>query len=216
MAREGNIVDRRVNDFLQADATNVNLFSFLQTKLAGGTKMTLEEVERECFILTIGAQDTMASLMSAFVNHILEDPTIHSKLITEIASFEQRGQLSSPVVRYEETGKMPYFMACLQETLRLSPSVSMILPRYAPTGGVFIGKTWVSEKTEIAANPYVLHRNTDIFGLDAEKFRPERWLGDPEQVRLMHKYFFAFGYGSRSCLGKNIALFESQKFLVQV
>ena len=216
LAREGNIVDRRVIDRPQADATNFNLFSFLQAKHPNGTKLTLEEVERECFILTIGAQDTMASFMSAFVNHILDDPTIHSKLVTEIASFEGRGQLSSPVVRFDETGKMPYFMACLQETLRLSPSVSMILPRYAPTGGMFIGKTWVSQKTEIAANPYVLHRNTDIFGLDAETFRPERWLGDPEQVRLMHKYFFAFGYGSRRCLGKNIAMFISQKFLVQV
>ena len=178
--------------------------------------MTLEEVERECFILTIGAQDTMASLMSTFVNHVLEHPAVHSKLIAEIALFERRGQLSSPIVRYDETDKMPYFMACVHETLRLSPSVSMILPRYAPKNGVFIGKTWVSGKTEIAANPYVLHRNTDIFGSDAEKFRPERWLGDPESVRLMHRYFFAFGYGSRRCLGKSIALFILQKFLVQV
>ena len=210
------MVDRRVKNSTLTNATNVNLCSFLQTKLADGKELTMEEVERECFILTIGGQDTMASLMSTFVNHILDDSTIYSKLITEIALFERRGQLSLPVARYDETGKMPYFMACLQETLRLSPSVSMILPRYAPTDGAFIGETWVSGKTEIAANPYVLHRNTDIFGLDAESFRPERWLGDPERVRLMHKYFFAFGYGSRRCLGKSIALFISQKTLVQV
>ena len=211
------MVDRSVIGHILADAyPNVNLFSFLQTKHADGTKMTLEEVERECFALTIGAQDTTPSFISAFVNHVLQEPAVHSKLLAEIASFEQRGQLFSPVVRYDETVQMPYFMACVNETLRLSPSVSMMLPRYAPPGGVFIGKTWVSEKTEIAANPYVLQRNTEIFGLDADTFRPERWLGDPEQVLLMHKYFFAFGYGSRRCLGKNIALFESQKYCVQV
>lgn len=196
--------------------SNVVLFSFLRTKHADSTKLSIEEVEHECFILTVGSQDTSAAFMSALINYILQDRTIHSKLVAEIALFHQGGHLSSPVVRYDETVEMPYFMACVYETLRLSPSVSMILPRYAPPGGVFIGRTWVSGKTEIAANPYVLHRNTEIFGLDADKFRPERWLGDPEQVRLMHKYFFAFGYGSRRCLGKNIAMFESQKFCVQV
>ena len=120
------------------------------------------------------------------------------------------------MVRYDETVDMPYFMACVRETVRLSPSVSMILPRHAPTGGMYIGETWVSDHTEIAANPFVVHRNKEIFGPAAGVFRPERWLGNPDEVRLMHKYSFAFGYGSRRCLSKNIALFEAQKFCVQV
>lgn len=178
--------------------------------------MSLQEVERQCFILTVGSQDTSAAFMSALVNYVLEYPKVGSKLLNEIALFERSGKLSSPVVTYDETVEMHYFMACVHETLRLSPSVSIILPRYAPAGGMLLNGTWISEQVEIAANPYVIHRNTEIFGSDADVFRPERWLGNPEQVRLMHKYSFWFGYGSRKCLGRNIAMFESQKFVAQV
>ena len=178
--------------------------------------MSLEDAEHECFVLTVGSQDTSAAFISAFVNYILQSPHAHSKILAEMESFDRQGLLSTPVVRYDETTQMPFFMACVYETLRLSPSVSMILPRYAPKGGIFINEIWVSEKTELAANPFVIHRNPLVFGPDAHVFRPERWLADPAQVQLFHKYFFAFGYGSRKCLGRNIALFESQKFIAQV
>jgi cytochrome P450 len=34
------------------------------------------------------------------------------------------------------------------------------------------GKT----QTVIGANPWVVHRNTEVFGADAAMFRPDRWL----------------------------------------
>ena len=178
--------------------------------------MSLQEAERQCFILTVGSQDTSAAFISAFINFLLEFPEACSKLLDEISLFEREGKLSSPIVTYEETVGMRYFMACIHETLRLSPPVSMILPRYAPPGGMCLYGIWISDRTEIAANPYVVHRNTEVFGPDANTFHPGRWLGDQEHVQRMHKLALWFGYGSRKCLGRNIALFESQKFIVQV
>lgn len=184
--------------------------------MANGKTIGIEEAEHECFILTVGSQDTSAAFISAFLNYVLQNHDVYVDIMAELETAEQAGQLSSPVVRYEETVKLPYFTACVQETLRLSPSVSMILPRYTPKGGMFIGGMWVPEGTELAANPYVIHRSRQIFGDDADRFRPNRWLENPDVVKRMNKYFFAFGYGSRRCLGKNIALFEAQKFCIQV
>jgi hypothetical protein len=53
----------------------------------------------------------------------------------------------------------------------------------------------------VGINPWVAHRNTEVFGRDAEDFVPERW--DQEQTsqeRLvaMEQYNLAFGAGSRS------------------
>lgn len=31
-------------------------------------------------------------------------------------------------------------------------------------------------KTTIGVNPWVVHRDTHVFGEDVEQFRPERWL----------------------------------------
>ena len=187
-----------------------------RTKNLDGTTLSLEDAERECFLLTVGGQDTSPAFICAFVDYILRTPGIYSKLSEEIRDHEQHNKLSNPVVKFEETSKLPYFMACVQETLRLSPSASLLLPRYAPKGGISLGGYWVPEHTEIAANPYVIHRNKHVFGEDAKDFRPERWLEDPSRARQMNKYQFAFGYGSRKCLGKNIAMFTSQKFCLQV
>jgi cytochrome P450 len=184
--------------------------------MLGGQPMSLEDAERECFLVTVGGQDTSPAFVSAFVEHVLQNPSVHSRLVEEIDLFDKENKLSFPVAQYDETTNMPFFMACVQETLRMEPSASLILPRYAPKAGLDLGGTWVPGGTEIAANPYVIHRNKVVFGVDAHVFRPERWLENPLQVRLMKKYFFAFGYGSRKCLGKNIALFPSQKFCVQV
>ena len=217
--------EKLFNDRLQNPQRAIpgNFFdSFLQSKNTRGEIMSLSEAEHECFILTVGAQDTSAAFISAFLDYIIRNPTVYHALLYEIQHHESLGFISSPVPTYDETCALPYFMACVQETLRLSPSVSMVLPRYAPEGGMMIEGKWVPESVEIAANPYVVHRNTDIFGSDAEAFRPGRWIereGDAEdkkRIQVMKRYFFAFGYGSRRCLGRNIALFESQKFLVQV
>jgi cytochrome P450 len=64
----------------------------------------------------------------------------------------------------------------------------------------------------------VAHRNTSIYGLDADKWRLERWLeieadGHGAEVE---QYFFAFGMGSRTCIGKNVSLLELNKLVPQL
>ena len=40
-------------------------------------------------------------------------------------------------------------------------------------------------------NAYVAHANRNVFGPDADEFRPERWLGDQETVTQMDQYFLS-------------------------
>lgn len=183
---------------------------------ADGATLSLEEVQRQCYLFTVAGQDTTAALISAVINQILQKPRVYSKIIAEIDEFQQKSELTTPVVKFDETARMPYFMACIRETLRIAPPTPIILPRYVSTGGMLINGIWIPPKTEIAANPYPIHRDKRIFGKDANIFRPERWLEDPAQIKLMDKYDFAWGYGSRKCIGKSLALLDAQKFCVQV
>jgi cytochrome P450 len=50
---------------------------------------------------------------------------------------------------------------------------------------------------------YLLHTDPAIYP-DPLSFRPERWLENPKLTR----YLFAFGRGSRNCLGMNLATSE--------
>jgi cytochrome P450 len=55
-----------------------------------------------------------------------------------------------------------------------------------------------------------VHLSPEHFGSDAAQFRPERWItgSDGLNVEEMNRYWIPFGTGSRSCIGKNVALLE--------
>ena len=67
----------------------------------------------------------------------------------------------------------------------------------------------------VGINAAVMHLDKNVFGTDAETFNPDRWL-DPVRANYMDKYMMAFGGGTRTCLGKNIALIEMHKLTPQL
>ena len=58
-----------------------------------------------------------------------------------------------------------------------------------------------------------VHTSEDIFP-DPWRFNPDRWLGD--DAALCKKYMFAFGRGSRKCIGMNLATVEMLMVLANV
>ena len=53
--------------------------------------------------------------------------------------------------------------------------------------------------------PWALSRNKDIYGEDADLFRPERWL-DEKRAREYERYDSFWGGGTWMCLGKLVPL----------
>ena len=194
-----------------------NIFdSFLRMSEKKKGRSSLADAERECFLLTVAAQDTTAGFISPLISLISINPRVLKALRGEIQAFENAGRLSNPVATYDEIAEMPYFEACVREALRLQPPTPLILPRYVDKGGMMIDGKEIPEGTEIGANPWVIHRDRGIFGDDVDDFRPERWLEDEERVKQMNKYDFTWGYGSRKCVGKYIAMMDGKKFVLQV
>lgn len=63
-----------------------------------------------------------------------------------------------------------------------------------------------------------LSRNEEVYGADANVFRPERWLeGSAEEMRVKEAALdLVFGHGRWQCLGKNIAYMELNKIFFEV
>ena len=178
--------------------------------------MTMDDVSTECLMLMVAALDSTAGLICPLINNVIQNPLVYQSLMAEIEESEKFTAFSRPVATYDETCRMPYFMACIQETIRFSPSIPVILPRLAIKDGFFLHDIWIPEGTEIGANPYVINRDRSIFGEDSHLFRPERWLQGAEKVKEMEKNIFTFGYGVRQCLGSRFARLEVQKLGLQV
>ena len=69
--------------------------------------------------------------------------------------------------------------------------MGLSLERHVPTGGETISGIHLPEGTVVGINAWVLHQNKEIFGNDANAFRPERWIEtDPKQLKEMRKNLF--------------------------
>ena len=60
---------------------------------------------------------------------------------------------------------------------------------------------------DIGSLPMTVHLSKEIYGKDAELFRPARWLeADPEQLQQMRQLFLGFSMGTRSCIGQKYVI----------
>jgi cytochrome P450 len=84
-----------------------------------------------------------------------------------------------------------------------------------PPEGITIQKYFIPGGAHVSMSPWAMNRSKEVFGDDANVWRPERWLGDSEKAKSMDNLLTTFGYGSRTCIGKNIALVELNKFVAQ-
>ncbi|KAG4422212.1 hypothetical protein IFR04_004592 [Cadophora malorum] len=165
--------------------------------------------------LLAGSDTTAISLRACFY-YLIKTPHAYEKLVQEIFEANSRGRLS-PFVTYDESLHLPYLQSVIKEALRMHPGVGFPLERYVPSGGRILCGYFVPAGTNVSISAPVIHQNQTIFGADADTFRPERWIeASAEQLKIMDRAMLHFGYGTRTCIGKNISLMEMGKFIPQV
>ncbi|KAF3018818.1 hypothetical protein E8E14_004443 [Neopestalotiopsis sp. 37M] len=164
----------------------------------------------------VGAgSDTMSCALQSFIYHMARQPEAWSRVRSEIRKAQEaEGACQTGVITYTDASKLPYFQACLKESLRIHNPVPMGLPRIAPAGGLTIGDRTIPAGTTVSVNPWVIHHSKEIWGPDALEFNPDRWLG-PDATQL-DKFWCPFGAGYMSCPGQHFAKMELSKILSTV
>jgi cytochrome P450 len=155
--------------------------------------------------------------MKALFYYSLRRPHVWQRLNDDILAAEIETRRPVP---YAKARAVPYLEAVARETLRFHPAVSMAMERVVPEEGLTLPDgRFVPAGSYIAMNPYILGRNKDVYGSDADEFKPERWLqtenetDDKYQLRMRswNAADLTFGAGSRICLGRNLSLMELYK-----
>ena len=170
-------------------------------------------VRSELLNILLAGRDTTASLLTNVFFTLGKRPDIWEKLQAEVATLN--GERPS----YEQLKNMKYLRVLMNESLRLHPLVpansrTALVDTVLPLGGGPDGKAplFIKKGQIMAWSVYTMHRRKDLYGEDAEEFKPERWLDDPETgrkgIRVGWEYL-PFNGGARICLGQQFALTEA-------
>ena len=160
--------------------------------------------------LLVAGRDTTACLLTWTFFLLIRHPQVLEKLRKEI-----KEKCSDPATLTRTSlREMSYLQNVLKETLRLYPSAPVNERKsntttFLPTGGgpYRTAPVLIPKGTTVAYSIYALHRRPDLYGMDAELFRPERW--DEDMPMLHDKTSAAWGYlpfngGPRACLGRKL------------
>lgn len=154
---------------------------------------------------------------------MLQNPEHHNRVVAEIEAADRAGKLSKPCATYEETLELPFFMACIKETLRRDSPAQTILPRIVSQPGYDLPNgMYVPPNAHMGASPFIMHRSAETFGANPEEFIPSRWIiGEgvdttEASIKRMEKYGMWWGYGDRECVGRYYAVMEMQKLVVEI
>lgn len=150
----------------------------------------------------IAGVDTTDSVTLHFFLAMVSHPDVQKKAQAELDSVIGPNALPS----FHDRQNLPYIKAVVKEVLRWNAVLNVGLPHVLTTDDT-IGGYFIPKGTIIFGNSWTLLRSKSVYGEDADKFRPERFMNgdvpDPD---------YAFGYGRRICPGQYFA--ESTMFIL--
>ncbi|OHF00696.1 cytochrome P450 17A1 [Colletotrichum orchidophilum] len=219
--------DREVSD--REQHISQNSFSqerpdFLQLCLEAqmdGQPLTAMQKRAHVTLLIQAGADTTGTALGSTLRFLLTHPSVFARVRAELAAASNAQLLSTPIQFEQTRTHLPYFVACIKESLRLHPPATNLFGRVAPSpDGKAVDGTWVPAGAEITSYAYVVQRDPHLYAPDPEVFRPERWLeaegSSKELISEMDASAFVFGVGPRVCLGKDVAIMEMYKLLPEV
>lgn len=212
------IIDRNLSrDNKDEESSRYVFLDFLEKNTSDRT-----ELRSQIINILVAGRDTTACLLSWTFFLLIRHPKVLQKLRDEISTTLQG---RTDITRSDLKG-MDYLQNVLKETLRLYPSVPVnsrtaIRTTMLPVGGGpdLKSPVLVAKGEGVAYSVYSMHRRPDLYGLDAELFRPERWEEDLPMNRdpTNSKWgYLPFNGGPRICLGMDFGLNEAAYTVVRL
>ncbi|KZW03451.1 cytochrome P450 [Exidia glandulosa HHB12029] len=168
-----------------------------------GKTLTAENIMQQMNTFLIAGHETTSGFLSFIMFYVLSNPEVHAKLRAEVDAVVGQERM-----RPEHLSRLPYMTAVMRETMRLKSTIPLFM--VTPFEDEVIGGKYLIKKgTNIMVGVSNIHRDKEVYGEDAEEFKPGRML-DGKFEALPPKAWIPFGNGQRACIGRAFAWQETQ------
>lgn len=186
-----------------------NSVDIISVALESGTFTEDDLIDQMMTFLGAGHETTSTALQWA-IYALCKHPEVQTRLREEVrtslpsASAEDPEPLSAATL-----DSLPYLNAVCNEVLRYYPSVPSTI-RVAARDTTLVGAP-IPKGTLLLLTPNAVNHCKELWGPDADKFDPERWLG-PGRANTggatSNYALLTFIHGPRSCIGQGFAKAE--------
>ncbi|KAK9065611.1 hypothetical protein SSX86_015012 [Deinandra increscens subsp. villosa] len=185
--------DVKSKDFLQY---------LLQFKDDGDSNPTFTMTHLKALLMdmVVGGTETTSNTVEFALAEMMNQPDILRKAQYEIEMVVGKEN----IVEESHINKLPYLHAIMKETLRLHPTLPLLIP-HCPSESCMIGGYTVPKGARVFVNVWAIHRDPAIWENPLE-FRPQRFLDGKYWDYTGNDYtYFPFGSGRRICAGTAMA-----------
>ncbi|KAL7439393.1 hypothetical protein ACHAXM_006645 [Skeletonema potamos] len=214
------LMDKAAEDIIKAAEDNkseMNKQSLIHMMLKSKDEnnernsLSMQELKDELKMFIVAGHETTSTLCYWAFYYLAKHPDVQEKVLQDI----DKHAVSDEQIDLETVEKMEYFLAFINECLRLTSPAGMIF-RYNNRTENWNGNI-IPKNTRIIIPIFLLHRHPKYW-TDPEKFMPERWLdSSSEESKKRHPFcFLPFSGGGRNCIGERFARIEAELILVNL
>lgn len=148
--------------------------------------------------MVVGGTETTSNTVEFAMAEMINKPEVMEKAQRELD--EVVGKYN--MVEESHIHKLSYLRAVMKETLRLHPTLPLLVP-HCPSETCIVGGYTIPKGAQIFVNVWAIHRDPSIWENPME-FNPERFLNGTWDYGSDFSYF-PFGSGRRMCAGLAMA-----------
>ncbi|KAK4235457.1 isotrichodermin C-15 hydroxylase [Achaetomium macrosporum] len=186
-----------------------------------GTVYSQNELLGEATLLMMAGSDTSSTTINTALFYLANHPRVLKKLEKELLkSFPKLADIHPNTAE-----SCKYLRACLDEAMRLCPSMPSSIPRVVDEGGIQVVGEDIPAGLWVSVPHFTLFRNAKYFPRPHD-YVPERWIvgegegegvgSRAEDVKLAQTVFSPFSIGPRHCIARNLALREMTFALARI